>query len=255
MTMNKNHPTFQRAKSNRRISACAAAILLLCASASHAQNQFVTLNVSQDLTLATSPAVRMFGLQAASGSIYSAGPRVGVTAPWDWPSLDLRTAQTTPGYDDVSTFLWDAGRSAFRVGVFNSASLNPWTMGAFSFAYGYKSVASGTASLAGGLLSQSPGYGSVALGSVSTASSNYSFAVGDHAMATAPTAFAAGSCTTAVAQASAAINYGTLACGFSSFAAGFRTRTDAYASFTIGCWNLASSLKVVSCFFVLVVKS
>ena len=232
--MNTNSLASLPRGSHTRLLAMAAA-LLLGASAAHAQN-YITLNVSQELTLTTSPSTRFFGLHS-NGSIYSAGPRVGGVVPWDTPSLDLRSA---PGnaYGQVSTFLWDAGRSAFRAGLFGSDTLNPATIGPHSFAYGYSNLASGAGSLAGGLLTQAPGYGSAALGSGSTATGAYSFAVGDHATAIEADTFAAGAGATALTHASAAFNYGTLTTGFSSFAAGYYTKADSFASFVVGCWNL-----------------
>lgn len=229
MRMNQNHSPFRHARSNRRIPALAAAVLL-CASAAH--GQYITLNVSQELTLSTSPAVRLFGLQS-NGSIYSAGPRVAGDYSW----LDLATAPSDVN-GEVSTFLWDAGRTAFRVGVYRTDSLTYSALGMGSFAYGYRNFATGTASLAGGLLTQSSGYGSVALGQGSTAIGAVSFAVGNYATAIDPGTFAAGMGVTALTHASAAFNYGTLTTGFSSFAAGFYTRADSFASFVVGCWNL-----------------
>lgn len=227
--MKKKTSSFIQSNSNTQSRHLAASILLACASIAHADT---TLNVSQELTLTTTPAVPSFGLRA-DGVIYNAGPRTA----GDYPLIDLSTV-TSDSNGNISTFLWDAGRTAFRVGLFQSDSLNPWAFGAHSFAYGYRTVAAGTASLAGGLLTSSPGYGSVALGGGSVATGTFAFAVGDHATAVESDTFAAGAGATAVTHASAAFNYGTCTLGFSSFAAGFYTSADSFASFVIGTWNV-----------------
>ena len=227
--MNTNRLASLPHRSHTRLLAMAATLLL---GAAAARAQYVTLNVSQELTLATSPSTRFFGLQS-NGSIYSAGPRVAGDYSW----LNLATAPSDVN-GDVSTFLWDAGRTAFRVGVYRSDSLTYSTMGMGSFAYGYRNSASGTGAFAGGILTMSAGYGAVALGQGSVANGAVSFAVGDHATAIDSGTFAAGMGATAVTHASAAFNYGTLTMGFASFAAGFYTKADSFASFAVGCWNL-----------------
>lgn len=228
--MKKNIPPYPQAWPAKWTLACASTLLLLCDSMAQTQP---TLNVSQELTLTASPAVQSFGLRS-NGVIYNAGPLL----PGYYPLIDLSTVAGDAN-GDISTFLWDSGRTAFRIGIFNGSSLVPSTEGLASLAYGYRNVASGTASLAGGLLTQSPGYGSVALGSVSISAGAYSFSVGDNAATVQADAFAAGFGVTAAGHASAAFNYLTLASGFSTFAGGFATRADSFASVAFGRFNLA----------------
>ncbi len=193
-----------------------------------APGSFSTLTVTQELTLSGSP----FRLRS-DGLIYDVRPR----ALNDAPLIDLSLSAPIDTGGNSSVFLWEAGRTAFRAGMFQRASLSPGNLGVGSFASGYSTVASGGFSFAGGLVTTASGYGATAFGSNTVATGAYSFAAGDTSYATAADALAMGFATSATAGASAAFNHGTSAHGHGSFAAGYGTVADSFASFVIGAFN------------------
>ena len=205
-----------------------ASVVLAIPSIAQAQQSFSTVTVTQKLTLSGAPFVL-----DTNGLIYDVRARIT----GDGPLIDLSLSAPSDAGGNSSVFLWEAGRTAFRAGMFQPASLSPGNLGVASFASGYRNTASGTASLASGLLTIASGYGATAFGSNTVATGAYSFAAGDTAYATAADAFAMGIVTSATGGASAAFNHGTSAHGYSSLAAGYGTVADSFASFVIGAFN------------------
>jgi hypothetical protein len=146
--------------------------------------------------------------------------------------------------------MWYPGKAAFRVG-YAGTQWDKDSIGRYSFAAGFSTLARGTVSAAFGEGSQARGPASFALGSNSTATGYASMstgiqtkATGDHSTATGYFSEASGITSTAMGyEAKAtnndafAINQITVASGAASFAAGTGTKAKAVNSAVFGRYN------------------
>ncbi len=105
-----------------------------------------------------------------------------------------------------SRMFWDASKSAFRAGQTDGAEWDDASVGAFSFASGHNTTASGN--------------NSTALGETTTASGNYSTAMGYSTTASGLYSTSAGYVTTASGNYSTAMGYSTTASGAESTSMG-----------------------------------
>lgn len=131
--------------------------------------------------------------------------------------------------------MWYADKAAFRAG---RAAGNYWDkdqVGNYSFAGGYSTIASATASTAFGLSTRASGnYSFVGGGFATIASGRSATAFGEGAKATDDFSFAGGLSTTASGKASTALGSGTQAIGENSTALGYGSKTEGHGSFAAG---------------------
>jgi Chaperone of endosialidase/Head domain of trimeric autotransporter adhesin len=114
-----------------------------------------------------------------------------------------------PASGDGVRMMWYPDKAAFRAGAVESSEWNKENIGDFSFATGYRTIASGFASFAAGTSTNATSIYSVALGNGTTASGNYSTAMGISSVASA--------------------RYST--------AMGLQTRAKGYSSLVVGMYN------------------
>jgi len=214
-------------KLHRSIPVAAIVLTVCLTSGANAQNA-TDFWVSNKLKLQMTVNPPSLTELLSNGCFYSIGIPTSNYSPYI--SLDSYT-------NSSSTFFWESGRVALRVGLFSGNNLNSSTMGIGSAAFGYETRAQNL-SFAGGYLSNASGSQSLAFGSGAAASSWDSVALGNWVTASGLYGLAVGHGTTASGAASVAMNARTLAAGTYSFAAGQETRADASYSFVIGRSNV-----------------
>ena len=142
------------------------------------------------------------------------------------------TLPATPGDPPVSgagtRMMWYPAKAAFRAGTVTNLSWDKDSIGNYSFATGFNTIASA-------LLS-------TAMGSKTTASGLYSTAMGNFAIASGPTSTATGYKTNASGPTSIAMGYLTTASGFASAAMGLNTTASGSESTATGQYTTASGL-------------
>ena len=106
-----------------------------------------------------------------------------------------------------SRMFWDASKSAFRAGQVDGAQWDDANVGAYSFASGYNTTASGNYSTAIGESTTASGNYSTAMGFSTTASGSVSTAMGNGTIASGPGSTAMGAGTTASGQLSIAAGH------------------------------------------------
>lgn len=147
------------------------------------------------------------------------------------------------------SLVFDGNKGSLRGGVIDRSH----EIGYYSFAYGYKSKASGNNSTAIGLFNDSHGHYSMTSGTENISSGSYSCAIGFNNLAGGAASMAFGKLNIADGSSSMAINYQTKASGDHSFSSGegtigggtnasaFGKSTDSrgYSGMAIGMYNSA----------------
>lgn len=160
-----------------------------------------------------------------------------------------------PGNPPVSgggrRMMWYPGKAAFRVGFVEGFNWDKDNIGAYSFASGFDSKASGFASnalgsgatagdsysFASGYNTIAGGFGSIAMGYSTIASSSNSIAMGNSAVASGNAAISLGNFSVASGALSTAIGNFSVAGGANSTAMGTNTVARASTSFALGRFN------------------
>jgi len=154
----------------------------------------------------------------------------------------------TPGNPPISgagrRMMWYPDRAAFRagyVGYFGGTEWDKDSIGNYSIAVGYSTMAKGVASIALGSLSRASGGNSVAMGFQTIASGPTSIAIGHQTWASGGYSTALGRITIASAESSTAMGYQTTASAFYSTAMGFQTTASGFSSTAMGRGTTASN--------------
>ncbi len=154
----------------------------------------------------------------------------------------LKNGDFIVGSDDVppastisdTLMFFDKSKGAFRSGgVTNSTAWAPDSIGVYSLASGYNTLASGNASLAHGFITRATAQSSVALGQSTQATAGRAIAVGTNTIASGVSSIAAGQ--------------NTIALGTNTFASGSGTEANGYNSFAIGHITIASGWNTFAC--------
>ena len=122
--------------------------------------------------------------------------------------------------------MWIPRKGAFRAGSVSSNNWNSDSIGAYSFAVGYNTMAKGTSS--------------TAIGYFSVATTDEATAIGSNALASGFQSLSLGTMTTSSGDYSTAIGYWADAKGNNSFSAGYSTRAQSFASTAMGSNNVSS---------------
>jgi len=135
--------------------------------------------------------------------------------------------------------MWYPDKAAFRAGNINGFEWDKDSIGIYSFASGFSSIARGEGSTALGFRPAATGDYSSAAGYNTIASGNYSLAMGQSTKATGNASTAFGSQTTAGGLHSTALGYNTIASGNYSTAIGYITTAAGEFSNTTGVFTNA----------------
>jgi hypothetical protein len=150
----------------------------------------------------------------------------------------------TPGNPPIEgsgrRMMWYADKAAFRTGYTSGNNWDKINIGAYSFATGNNTTASGYISTAMGNYPIASGYISTAIGDNTTASGDYSTAIGDNTTASGDYSTAIGYNTTASGGVSTALGDNTTASGGSSTAMGYNTIASGVRSTASGYSTTAS---------------
>ncbi|MES2765465.1 MAG: hypothetical protein V4642_06345 [Bacteroidota bacterium] len=147
----------------------------------------------------------------------------------------------TPVTGAGARMMWVPEKKAFRAGEVQSTQWDNTSIGYYSSASGYNTIASGNMSTATGGITTASGFGSVASGYNSTAGGSYSVAIGLEAIANGNQAVALGSYATASGLASTALGMSNTASGQASTAMGQGNTASGNYSLTAGASNTASA--------------
>ncbi len=154
----------------------------------------------------------------------------------------------TPGNPPISgagrRMMWYPDRAAFRagyVGYFGGTEWDKDSIGNYSIAVGYSTMAKGVASVAMGSLSKASGSNSVAMGFQTIASGPTSTAIGHQTWASGDYSTAMGRITIASGGYSTAMGYQTSALANYSTAMGFQTTASGFSSTAMGRGTTASN--------------
>ncbi|MEJ2217882.1 MAG: tail fiber domain-containing protein [Gemmatimonadota bacterium] len=167
-------------------------------------------------------------------------------------SYSIGTAVPAPASGGGTRMMWYPEKAAFRAGAVGGIGWDADSVGVFSVAMGYNTIASNYYSTAIGNNTTARGQSSTSLGDNTHANGNYSTALGFHTQAngTYSTALgyhtqangtystALGIQTIASGNESTALGYATTASGTYSAALGIYTTAQAYGSLAIGRYNL-----------------
>lgn len=168
--------------------------------------------------------------------------------------LNLSTAVPISG--SGVRMLWFSQRAAFRAGAASDKQWNTDSIGTFSIATGYGTLASaegsialgmysratGDASISMGYANQAEGFGSITAGINNFATGDASTAFGSGTSATGLVSTSIGNFTVASGMVATAMGYGSIAPGNWTIASGYRTNARADYSSTFGMYNLAKSV-------------
>jgi hypothetical protein len=127
---------------------------------------------------------------------------------------------TIPTEAAGTRMMWYPNKSAFRVGTDIYGHWNDVNIGAYSFATGYNTEASGNRSTAMGTDTESSGHSSTAMGNGSMATANSATALGNNTWAGGVNSTTMGSYVQATGNSSVAMGYSTEASGDYSVAIG-----------------------------------
>ena len=128
--------------------------------------------------------------------------------------------------------MWYADKGAFRTGYIEGAEWDKNNVGAYSFASGYSTTASGFASFTTGYATTANGDRAAAMGYQTTASGPFSVAMGTGSVASGVASFALG--------------YNTSASNDATFATGFGTNASGYYSTAMGNYATASAIRATA---------
>jgi hypothetical protein len=146
--------------------------------------------------------------------------------------------ESTPGNPPASgagtRMMWYSDKAAFRAGHVTGTHWNKDSIGIYSVAMGYNTVAVGRESVAIGLFTSARAGSAIAMGANSTASGAYSIAMGSGNNATENYALALGRSTTASGTISTAMGFFTTASGHASTAMGILSTASGVASTAMG---------------------
>ncbi|GEQ86458.1 hypothetical protein ULMS_19660 [Patiriisocius marinistellae] len=146
------------------------------------------------------------------------------------------------GADDDSRFLFDKGKSAFRVGYNNTSSWDNSEIGSFSFSAGSKGTASGTYAVTMGRENNATGSYAVSIGRSNTVSAVNGTSFGYLNTVSADYGTTLGRSNTASGEYSLAGGIATTASGLHSVAFGTTSTASGENSFVFGRLNTASGL-------------
>jgi hypothetical protein len=150
------------------------------------------------------------------------------------------TKSGTPILGAGTRLMWIPNKAAFRAGAVDGSQWNVGSIGNYSTAMGYNTMASGFSSMAMGYLTKANATYSTAMGHGTTASGLQSTAMGANTTASAQYSTAMGWQTSASAWSSTAMGVGTTASGMGSTAMGFGTRASGEYSTAMGEATIAS---------------
>ena len=168
----------------------------------------------------TTPLAR---LHVADSNVLFTGPSFMPVTPRD-PAINGSGSRT----------MWYADKAAFRTGFVNGANWNRDSIGKYSFASGYTTLAKGDAAFASGYESKAIGFSSTAMGLRTYASTGNAVAIGDNDSATGTSAVAIGTNNNAVGQNSMAFGYQSVATGAYSNAFGQLNTASGFSSLALG---------------------
>ncbi len=137
---------------------------------------------------------------------------------------------TIPTTGSGTRLMWHPAKAAFRAGAVSGTQWDDGSIGNYSTAMGYNTVASGTYSIAMGNNTTASGSGSTAMGYSTYATGPYSTTMGQYTNASGSSSTAFGYGTTASGSVSTAMGSGTTAIGSSSTAMGSRTTASGSSS-------------------------
>jgi len=166
-----------------------------------------------------------------SAVLFSGSGTVSQTGPYPAPPIEGAGRR----------MMWYPGKAAFRVGY----SISEWdkdSIGRFSFAAGWRTIAREVTSTAFGEATKAYEGASTALGSNTLAGGYASLSAGYATEATQYAATALGFVTKATGLYSTAMGYNTLASGTSSTAIGYETKATNNDAFTMGQQTIASGV-------------
>ncbi|RYE20778.1 MAG: hypothetical protein EOP51_17105 [Sphingobacteriales bacterium] len=149
------------------------------------------------------------------------------------------TAGNTPVSGAGRRMMWYPAKAAFRVGAVVGNNWNKDSIGAYSFASGHNTKATGIYAVAMGESTEAGNTGSIASGRFSTASGEGAAAIGTYINATGLSSFAAGFDNLVSADATSSLGaYNTASGHFATAVGGYNQSTGEYAS-TMGGRNRA----------------
>ena len=167
--------------------------------------------------------------------LHVADSNVVFTGPGFLPGIPRDPAISGAG----SRTMWYADKAAFRTGLVTGSNWNRDSIGQYSFATGYNTVAKGHGAFAAGYEARSNGSFSVAMGWRSYSNSGSSVAMGDNDSATGASSVAIGTNNNAFGQNSMALGYQSVATGAYSNAIGDMNSASGYSSLALGTVSTA----------------
>ena len=145
-----------------------------------------------------------------------------------------------PATGGGTRLMWYPAKSAFRAGYVDGTQWNDTNIYPYSFAVGYNTISSNTASVAMGYQTSAGGFGSIAMGVFTNASENNSTAMGYGTNASGVRSTAMGQQTTSSGLYSTAMGFLTTAGGDASIAMGAGSTANGYHATAMGDSTFAS---------------
>jgi hypothetical protein len=135
-------------------------------------------------------------------------------------SIPVTTPFPPPASGAGSRMMWYPQRAAFRVGVVDNTYWDKDSIGRFSFATGFNTIAKGEGAFASGVITNAFGNYSTSMGYYSSASGHYSTSIGNN--------------TTSLGESSTSFGYFTHANGYHSTSLGSLTNANGQYSTSLG---------------------
>lgn len=158
----------------------------------------------------------------------------------------VSNAPASPGLPPIQgpgrRMMWYADKAAFRAGIVSGPEWDKDSIGLYSFASGFGTIAKGNASTAMGIGTKALGLYSTAMGILAIASGQTSLAIGDEAKASGDFSTAIGPGTTASGYSAIAIGNSATASGNNSITLGSLTTANGNGSMALGYITIASGL-------------
>ncbi len=147
---------------------------------------------------------------------------------------------STPASGAGSRLMWVPARNAFRAGAVTGTEWDDNSIGDYSSALGYNSIASGTYAVALNRNTNATNTAAFATGRATTASGEYSTAMGYNSTASGTYSVALNDYTSATNYATLATGHATTASGLYSTAMGYTSTASGRYATAIGVQNVAS---------------